>query len=71
VAAGPTGPTPLKADRACVDALPMATEYRESEQRVGAARSCPDCGRPMGEGTDASYRICQDCYDAYVDNAGR
>jgi hypothetical protein len=46
-------------------------EYLESEQGEGAPRVCPDCGSPMGTATEASHRICQGCYDAYVDNAGR
>jgi hypothetical protein len=45
-------------------------ESLESEQDGGATRACPDCGSPMAL-TEASYRICQGCYDAYVDNAGR
>jgi hypothetical protein len=45
-------------------------EYFETEQGEGL-RSCPDCGVSMEPGTDPSYRICQGCYDAYVEHAGR
>ncbi len=45
-------------------------EYLESEQGQPGNRSCPDCGTPM-EPAEAGHRICQGCYDAYVDNAGR
>ncbi len=64
---------PLKAGDRSVDALCMEArpEYGESGQRIAAARRCPDCGGRMEPGVDASFRICQDCYDAYVDNAGR
>ena len=43
----------------------------EPEQGEGVVRHCPDCGSAMGPEADASYRICQGCYDAYVDHAGR
>jgi len=51
----------------------MATrpEYLEPEQGEGVVRHCPDCGSAMEPEADASYRICQGCYDAYVDHAGR
>ena len=43
-----------------------------SPSRVkGYVRHCPDCGSAMEPEADASYRICQGCYDAYVDHAGR
>ncbi len=32
-------------------------------------RLCPECGGPIEDGP--TFRICQGCYDAYVDNAGR
>ncbi len=64
---------PLKPCRRGADALPMAArpEYLETEQGNGVVRGCPDCGGPMGAAAEAGHRICQGCYDAYVDNAGR
>ena len=66
-------PVGLKSGDRSVDALAMAArpEYVGSQQRAGTSRRCPDCGSPMEPGADDSYRICQACYDAYVDNAGR
>ena len=46
-------------------------EYVETEQGDGVDRACPDCGSPMGAAAEPGHRICQGCYDAYVDNAGR
>ena len=47
---------------------PTGTEWTS-----GGETTCSDCGSPieMNAGTEKAFSICQPCYDAYVDNAGR
>lgn len=64
-------PSSLKPDGWLADAVGMSAtpEWLEAQSIDGGRRQCPDCGAPF-EAAE-SYRICQACYDAYVDNAGR
>lgn len=47
---------------------PMGVEWTSGDEGM-----CADCGSPIeaNAGTDKAFSICQPCYDAYVDNAGR
>ncbi len=49
--------------------MSASQEWLDVQPVEGGARPCPDCGSPF-EAAE-SHRICQACYDAYVDNAGR
>jgi hypothetical protein len=44
-----------------------------TELTSGGETACADCGSPieMSAGMEKAFSICQSCYDAYVDNAGR
>ena len=58
-----------------VDALGMTVQPDPTglEWMSGEQWTCADCGSPIeaGAGTEKAFSICQPCYDAYVDNAGR
>jgi hypothetical protein len=65
----------LKAGGLRVDAISMTGQPDPSgtEWTSGGQATCADCGSPieMSAGMEKAYSICQPCYDAYVDNAGR
>ncbi len=65
----------LKAGWRGADAIGMTTEPDPTAiEWTGSSEStCADCGSPieMNAGTEKAFAICQPCYDAYVDNAGR
>lgn len=69
-----TGPA-LKATGLPVDAIGMTTQPDSTgtEWTEGGQATCADCGSPiqMDAGTEKAFAVCQPCYDAYVDNAGR
>jgi hypothetical protein len=58
-----------------VDAIAMTAQSNPAgtEWTNGGETTCADCGSPIeiSPGMEKAFSICQPCYDAYVDNAGR